>query len=152
MDAPFSRGAVRVAAINCRSVMREPSATQNPANPVSGGALTFPQSCRILRSAEFRLIYDTGIRLSSPLFAAFCLARTGAERSSARLGLTVPRAIGGAVVRNRIKRRLREAFRRHRAQIGPQWDIVLNPRRAALTAPFPEIERALLRLIEKCRP
>ncbi len=86
------------------------------------------------------------------MFAAFCLASTDPGRSSARLGLTVPRAIGGAVVRNRIKRRFREAFRLHRAEIGPQWDIVVNPRRAALAAPFPEIERALRKVIEKCGP
>jgi len=82
------------------------------------------------------------------MFAAFCLARKDGD--GARLGLTVPRAIGGAVVRNRIKRRLREAFRHRLAEFGPQWDIVLNPRRAALTAPFPEIERALRKVIEKC--
>jgi ribonuclease P protein component len=67
-----------------------------------------------------------------------------------RLGLTVPRALGRAVVRNRIKRRLREAFRRHSAEFGPLWDIVLNPRRSVLTAPFPEIERALQKVSEKC--
>ena len=109
----------------------------------------FPRSSRILRSADFRTVYDNGIRVSSPLFAAFCLARTH-PGESARLGLTVPRAIGGAVLRNRIKRRLREAFRMHRAEFGSQWDIVLNPRRAALAAPFAEIERAFQKVIEKC--
>jgi ribonuclease P protein component len=83
------------------------------------------------------------------MFAAFCLARN-AGGESARLGLTVPRAIGGAVLRNRIKRRLREAFRMHRAEFGSQWDIVVNPRRAALAAPFSEIERAFQKVIEKC--
>ena len=68
------------------------------------------------------------------------------------MGLTVPRAVGGSVVRNRIKRRIREAFRLRRAEIGPQWDIVVNPRRAALSASFPEIERALGKVIEKCGP
>ena len=52
-------------------------------------------------------------------------------------------------MRNRIKRRLRAAFRLHRAQIGPQWDIVLNPRRAALDASFADIEKAFARLIQK---
>ena len=66
------------------------------------------------------------------------------------MGLTVPRAVGGAVVRNRLKRRLREAFRLHRGEFGPQWDIVVNPRRAALAATFEEIERALGKVIEKC--
>ena len=64
----------------------------------------------------------------------------------------MPRAIGGSVVRNRIKRRIREAFRLHRAEIGQQWDIVVNPRRAALGASFPEIERALGKVIQKCGP
>ncbi len=41
-------------------------------------------------------------------------------------------------------------FALHRADFGPQWDIVINPRRAALTAPFAEIERALEKVIEKC--
>ena len=129
---------------------KEPSGLPTP-------KLAFPRSSRILRSADFRMVYDNGIRVSSPIFAAFCLAREGRGESartspgdSARLGLTVPRAIGGAVTRNRIKRRLREAFRMHRAEFAPQWDIVLNPRRAALTAPVSEIERAFQKVIEKC--
>ena len=136
--------------------MKEPSATPTPSNPDRGdnpksGALDFPRSSRILRSADFRLIYDHGFRVSGPLFAAFCRAREGdAIDFGARLGLTVPRAVGKAVVRNRIKRRLREVFRLHRAKIAPKWDIVLNPRRAALDAEFGQIEREMGRVIEKC--
>lgn len=54
------------------------------------------------------------------------------------------------MVRNRIKRRLRNAFRLHRAKLNPKWDIVFNPRRAALEAAFGDIERELGKLIEKC--
>ena len=140
--------------------MKEPFATPTPSNP-TGGTLdfprsSFPRSARILRSADFRLVYDHGFRVSGPLFAAFCRSREGdAPKTSAmvlgpRLGLTVPRAVGKAVVRNRIKRRLREVFRLHRAAIAPKWDIVLNPRRAALEAEFAEIEREMGRVIEKC--
>ena len=115
-----------------------------------------------MRAADFRLVYDKGFRVSSPLFAAFCLARDdrgadGPQNAMAcptptgpRLGLTVPRAVSDAVGRNRIKRRLREAFRLHGRDLGPQWDIVLNPRRASLTAEFNEIERALRKVIDKC--
>jgi ribonuclease P protein component len=120
-----------------------------------------------LRAADFRLVYDKGFRVSSPLFAAFCLERddrgpgdrptSSAQNAMAcptptgpRLGLTVPRAVSGAVGRNRIKRRLREAFRLHGRDLEPKWDIVLNPRRASLTAEFNEIERALRKVIDKC--
>jgi ribonuclease P protein component len=113
---------------------------------------------RALRTADFRKVYDHGKRVSGPLFAAFCLAREDdregdrphAQGSAARLGLTVPRAIGGSVVRNRIKRRLREAFRLHRAELNPQWDIVINPRRTAFAAPFTDLERALGKVIKQC--
>jgi ribonuclease P protein component len=135
--------------------MKEPSET--PINTTVGAKLGFPRSSRILRPAEFRATYENGLRISGPLFAAFCRKRTEAEEEKAclpgvRLGLTVPRAIGGAVVRNRIKRRLRAAFRLRRAEFGAQWDIVLNPRRAALDASFAALERALGRVIEKCGP
>jgi ribonuclease P protein component len=130
--------------------MKEPSVTPTPSR-TEGGALDFPKSAHILRSADFRLIYDHGFRVSGPLFAAFCRAREGdAIDLGARLGLTVPRAVGKSVIRNRIKRRLREVFRLHRAKIAPKWDIVLNPRRAALEAEFAHIERELARVIEKC--
>lgn len=98
-------------------------------------------------------MYDHGTRISVPLLAAFCLARPdsgGPARAAARLGLTVPRAVGGSVERNRIKRRLREAFRLHRAELDPGWDIVLNPRRAALQAPFGDLERAIQKVIAQC--
>ncbi len=101
-----------------------------------------------MRTAEFRKIYDNGVRLSTPLFAAFLLARE--PNTGARLGLTVPRAIGGAVDRNRIKRRLRDFFRLRRAAIG-DFDIVLNPRRPMLDASPAEIERAFGKLMERTK-
>lgn len=127
----------------------------------SGAAITFPKEARILRRADFRLVYDNGIRLPGPLFAAFCLARHPKDqpasaidpaplRTMGRLGITTPRAAGKAVDRNRMKRRLREAFRLHRAELDPRWDIVLNPRRPVLAAAFPDVERAILKLIQRC--
>ena len=78
------------------------------------------------------------------------MAREG-DGAGVRIGLTVPKALGGAVVRNRIKRRLRAAFRIQRADWPViDWDIVLNPRKAAILAPFADLERALAGIIKKC--
>ena len=66
------------------------------------------------------------------------------------MGLTVPKAVGKAVERNRIKRRLREAFRMQRAEIDAKWDIVLNPRRPVLKTTFAEIEKAVRKVVETC--
>jgi len=109
----------------------------------------FPKTARVLRSAEFRKIYENGVRLSGPLFAAFVLARPE-QGSGARLGLTVPRAIGGAVERNRIKRRLRDYFRQHRAEMG-DFDIVLNPRRPMLTPSTADVQRAFVKLMDRVK-
>lgn len=125
------------------------------ANPSSDGPRTFPSACRILRSADFRKVYDNGVRISNPFFVAFCWARPDPDpdkpqREGPRLGLTVPRAVGKATVRNRIKRRLREVFRLHRDELDARWDIVLNPRRQVLDAGFDELETALGKVIRRC--
>jgi len=54
------------------------------------------------------------------------------------------------VVRNRIKRRVREAVRPRLDQLNPQWSIVINPRRKAMEAPFPDLEREVERLFRQC--
>jgi ribonuclease P protein component len=148
MAAPCSRAAVLGAGTNCRLATKELSGTPIKSGP--GGKQSFPSSSRILRSADFRTVYDNGTRVSGPLFAAFCLRRREGDGAGVRIGLTVPKALGGAVVRNRIKRRLRSAFRLHRADWNLDWDIVLNPRKAAILAPFADLERSLAEVIRKC--
>jgi ribonuclease P protein component len=101
-----------------------------------------------LRSTDFRKVYDEGNRFAGPYFAAFCLRQP--EADGPRVGFTAPRALGKAVVRNRIKRRVREAVRRHLEQLNPQWFIVINPRRRAMEAPFAELSREIERLFRRC--
>jgi ribonuclease P protein component len=54
------------------------------------------------------------------------------------------------VVRNRIKRRVREAVRLHLDQLSPLWSIVINPRRKAFDAPVAELRREVERLFQRC--
>jgi len=102
----------------------------------------------MLRSADFRRVYAEGRRITGPYFAAFCLGGSGA---GPKIGFTVPRALGKSVDRNRIKRRMREAVRRQLSELEPQWEIVINPRRAALEAPFGELAREVSRLFSRCK-
>jgi len=61
---------------------------------------------------------------------------TGSNASGIRVGLTVSKALGGAVQRNRIRRRLREAVRLHGLPHGMNADVVINPKRSLLDAQF----------------
>jgi len=89
------------------------------------------------------------MRVSSAYFLAFCRARD--EATGPRIGLTAPRALGNAVARNRIKRRMRETVRQQLWKLAPQWDIVFNPRRSVLEAPMPELLREVDKVFRRCK-
>lgn len=130
-----------------------------PLTPTNKSDHRFTKNCRLLKSVDFRKVYDNGSRFSCPYFVAFLLRHSSASGPSPearrvdgpRIGFTIPRAVGKAVIRNRIRRRIREQLRVRLAQIDPALDIVLNPRRAAAEAPLAELTRQLERLIERCR-
>jgi ribonuclease P protein component len=137
MAAPYFPGAGPAGARSSRSVPRG-----------SFSIAGFPKRVRLLRSKDFRRVYDEGVRHSGPFFAAFCMREPQAD--GPRIGFTVPRAIGKAVVRNRIRRRVREAVRSYLDRLSPQWSIVINPRRKAYDAPITEIRREIERLFLRC--
>ena len=118
----------------------EGSPSPDSVNPDSAA---FPKQYRLLRRLEFQRVYNEGQRRSASLCTVFYRPNGLAQT---RLGITVPRRLGTAVLRNRIKRRIREVFRLHRRELPGGWDIVLNPRPAAATVAYPALERELLRL------
>jgi ribonuclease P protein component len=73
------------------------------------GAASFSPADRLHNSAEFRYLQRHGARAESPHLVLYAGRFPGAEKS--RLGVTVSRRVGVAVIRNRIKRRVREAYR-----------------------------------------
>jgi ribonuclease P protein component len=107
-------------------------------------SLALPRDCRLLRRAEYDAVYRDGKRRSSREFAVF-LRPNGLECS--RFGWSIKKALGGAVRRNRIRRRLREIVRLHRQEILPGWDVVIHPRSTAATGKFAPLATELLKLL-----
>jgi ribonuclease P protein component len=105
----------------------------------------FPTECHIRRSAEFDRAYRRRAAASDDVLLVF-----GCENqlTHARLGLSVSRKVGGAVQRNRWKRRLREAFRLSRSQLPTGIDLVVVPK-AAVEPPFAELMKSLVRLAQR---
>ena len=110
---------------------------------------SFPKGVRILRRSDFRKVYDEGSRFSCPYFAAFCLKQPEQEVGP-KVGFTVTKALGNAVIRNRMKRRLREAVRLKLGALPASWMVVMNGRKALLDAEFPLIQREVERLFAHC--
>ena len=100
----------------------------------------FPRNARLLRHADFERVYKQGRRHFSPSMSVFYLQRdlAGAKSQATgpRIGFTVGRSLGGAVQRNRMKRRLREAVRLNRPWPAANADIVINPKKSLLTNDF----------------
>ena len=99
----------------------------------------FPKSHRLLRHSDFERVYKQGRRHFAAHMTVFYLRRADDELKGARVGFTVSKALGGAVQRNRIRRRLR-AVRLGALSSGVAVDVVINPKRSALTADFGDLQ------------
>ena len=129
--------------------------------PAATAGAGFPRSARLLKHSDFERVYKQGRRHFSSHMTVFYLRQGEAPspEQSARVGFTVGRVLGGAVERNRIKRRLREAVRLRRAVLKSAGavDVVINPKKSVLTLEFSvvleEVGRALdviaKKLVEK---
>jgi len=109
----------------------------------AGAAEGFPRSARIRKRADFLRVQQRGKKLSSGPLVALVLPAVG---TTARLGLTVSSKVGNAVVRARIKRQLREVFRRRRTAC-PPVELVVIARPAAGGASSAELTSAFSSLL-----
>jgi ribonuclease P protein component len=103
---------------------------------------------------QFRKVYDLGKKFETTYFSLFILKTDSGEL---RYGITVTRKIGGAVVRNRCKRRIREVIRKYYQKKLEEpfgYDFVVNVKSGTLTAEFNQIEesfaRAMNRFLKPC--
>lgn len=87
-----------------------------------------------------------GQRVTSRSFLLFGLPN---DVGHSRLGITVTKKIGGAVRRNRIKRLLREVFRRNRQRLSPEIDVVVNARRGIEERSYGELEAEFVERFEQ---
>ena len=104
----------------------------------------FAKRARLLKRPEFERVYDNGRRLRGRFMMLFVLP---GETGGRRLGVAATRKIGSAVERNRIKRRVREIFRRR--PVDGRHDVVVVPRREMLDAPFDSLEGEYLGLLKR---
>ena len=98
------------------------------------------------RNHEFQRLYRKGKSAAAPTLALYCRKNRQPEN---RLGLTVGKKVGGAVTRNRVRRRLREIYRLHKGELRTGYDIVVVARTRAIFARYSELERSFLRLMKK---
>jgi ribonuclease P protein component len=98
----------------------------------------FSSASRLLKHADFQTVYQQGRKHFSGNMVAFYHRSGRSDR--ARVGLTVGRVLGGAVERNRIRRRMRAAVGRHLTELVKPVDLVLHPRKSVLTMKFSELE------------
>ncbi len=117
-----------------------------------------PQSltgARLRKHADYQRAYAAARKRQSASMSWFLAAQTmqspAPPPAGPRIGLTVPKALGKAHDRNRIKRRMREALRRHVDLLPQGFDLILHPRRSVLTLQFAQLEAEAVRVLEQAR-
>ena len=104
----------------------------------------FPKANRIRRRGEFLRLQRIGRRRPG---ARFVVITAVARDGTSRLGITASRKVGGAVVRNRIKRWVREFFRRSKHDLSPAQEILVIARPQAATASYVDVAQELGRAL-----
>jgi ribonuclease P protein component len=131
----------------------KPSGTQTRSAMARTKPFRFPRTARLLRHADFERVYKQGRRhFSASMTVFYCPAAENAkaqkdaeDSGGLRIGFTVGRALGGAVQRNRIKRRLREAVRMSLPTTCASADVVINPKKCVLDMEFSKVQMEISR-------
>ncbi len=122
-----------------------------PPQPAQRPSLT---GARLRKHADYQRAYAAGRKRQSASMSWFLapqqFAYPGAEQPPGpRVGLTAGKVLGKAHERNRIKRRMREAVRRHVDLLPQGCDLILHPRRMVLTVNFAKLEAEIVRILQQ---
>jgi ribonuclease P protein component len=105
-----------------------------------------PPERRLRRRGEFQRVFDSGRRAHGRYLTVIAAPSSA---TTTRLGIVASRKLGGAVVRNRAKRLIREVFRTSIVSRGP-LDLVVIPKPALLEAPFEGLSRDFQIVLRRC--
>ena len=108
----------------------------------------FPRSHRLIKSREFQTVFSKGGKIITPTLIFHVL---GNDQGHCRLGLAVSRKVGKAVKRNKVKRRIREAFRLIHGSFPTSYDLVVYPRKGILDKPFADYMEAFEILLARTK-
>ena len=105
---------------------------------------TFPRAVRLPRRSDFLRAYAQGRRAHGKLVVIYVLAsEPDAPAPAWRIGITASRKVGNSVVRNRVRRRVREYFRRNKPLLTPGFDYVVNLKPSAAASPSAALDADL---------
>jgi ribonuclease P protein component len=108
----------------------------------------FPKSSRVTTKKEFQAIYQTGNKIVDHYLVVYFKPN---QLGRVRLGISVSKKIGGAVVRNRIKRLFREVFRLNKHRYRPSYDLVCIARKPVRQLNFTQLCHRLDRVLVRAK-
>jgi ribonuclease P protein component len=137
--------------------MNTPSPSSRPANQRPAAASQIKKEdqhtlagSRLQKHADYQRAYAASRKRQSASMSWFHAPQNELEMgqiAGARVGLTAGKVLGKAHERNRIKRRVREALRRHAELLPAGCDLILHPRRGVLTMEFGKLEAEIVRIL-----
>jgi ribonuclease P protein component len=128
----------------------KPVTPVEPATPAQGAHHQSIAGARLRKHADYQRAYAAARKKQSASMSWF-LAPQSPCVEGPRIGLTAGKVLGKAHERNRIKRRMREALRRHVELFPNGFDLILHPRRGVLTIEFAKLEAEVVRILQQAK-
>ena len=107
------------------------------------------KSLRLRNRADFSRVYRHGKSFANHQFVVYWFPKKEVEKF--RAGISVSKKVGNAVVRNRMRRLVKEIVRHHEAEIVCGTDLVFIVRKGALSMSYRELEKSILHVLRKAK-